>query len=162
MEQFINSHVIMGFLLIVLAVLAAWFPKKGRTPLQSAIVRLFFAALWLVGLGGLVIGVYRHPTSISVFQVVTVVALAFATIGLLADMGKLDGFRGKSGTFWYINGLGGSLISVASASLFFLSLTYIAEFYQANIIWLTVVYIAVPVFVGREFIKRSLEKENAT
>ncbi len=110
-----------------------------------------------MGVSGIVIGVYRHPYSPSIFQVVTLVGIVFATIGLLADMGKLDGFRGKSNQYWYINGLGGGLIATVSASLFFLALTYARDFYKTNIIVLAILFIGLPVLVGREFIKRRLQ-----
>lgn len=160
MEIFILLHIIIGFFLIIFAVLAAYLPKKKRTPLQSIIVKTFFFILLTVIISGIAIGIYRHPTSVSVFQIVTMVGFTFAVIGLLAEMGKLEGIRGKSNFFWYINGLGGSLIATTSASLFFLALTYFPEFYKENIFWLGALFIAIPVVIGREFIKKSIKSND--
>ncbi len=158
MESFISLHTAIGFVLLLFGIMAAVFPKEKRSFWQSVIVRTFFSTLLFVGISGIVIGIYRHPTYPSVFQMVTFVGLIFAIIGTLAERGILKGFRGKSNLFWYINGLGGSLIATVSASLFFLALTYFKDFYQANIIWFTIAFIAIPVLIGREFIKRNLKK----
>lgn len=148
-----------GYILLVLGVFAAFAPTLEQSLARLWLTRSFFVLVWLMGLEGIIVGFYRHPTSASVFQVVTCVGLVFATIGLLALAGKMDGWRGQSRDFWYINGLGGSLIATYSASLFFIALQFFPDFYHSNIVWLTVVFIAVPVLLGQWFIKVQLAKQ---
>lgn len=153
MDNFIRMHVLAGYFLLVLGVLAALTPTLRQNTIRLWTTRAFFMMLWIMGFGGLIVGVYRHPTSLSAFQLVTCIGLVFATIGLLTLSGKLDGFSGRSRHFWYINGLGGSLIATVSASLFFIALQFFPVFYKTNIIWFIIVFIAVPVLLGQYFIK---------
>lgn len=124
MDLFIDLHIWLGYLLILMSVGAVHTPTLELSKQRLWFMRLFFVIVWIMGLEGLIIGFYRHPTSISVFQMVTVVGLIFASIGLLTLGGKMDGFKGKSRHYWYINGLGGCLISVTSASCFFSALQF--------------------------------------
>jgi len=158
MGLFIQSHIFVGYILLVLSGLAAFQVKLNMGRLRLWLVRLFFVLLWIMGLEGIVIGTYRHGLVPSVFQIVTLVGLLFATVGLLALAGKLEGFRGKSRHYWYINGLGGSLIATFSASLFFIALQFFPDFYRANIVWFTIIFIAVPFVVGQLFIARFSNK----
>jgi hypothetical protein len=157
METFINAHTITGFILMFLGVVAALSPKENRSVVQSVLVKLFFIVVLVMAVSGIGIGIYRHPTSISIFQIVTLLGIIFATLGLLAEQGKLEDFRKHPNLYWYINGLGGSLIATSSASLFFLALTFAKDFYQTNIVWLAFIFITMPTYIGREFIKRNLK-----
>lgn len=158
MKTFIFWHVLIGFALLGLAFFTALFPKVNRSKIQSLIAKAFFVILLITAFSGIIIGIYRHPTYVSPFQIVTFVGIVFGVIGLLAEAGKMKGFRKQSNHFWYINGLGGSLIATSSASLFFIALTYFPDFYKANIILFGIVFIAAPVIIGREFIKKELRK----
>ncbi len=151
MEIFITIHIYKGFILLLLTAIATCNPRLDMKNWQKLSVISFFILVLLMGLGGLAIGVYRHPTSISIFQVVTTVGMVFASIGLLALMGKI-GKDKKSQQSFYMNGLGGSLIATTSASLFFLALQFIPDIYQANTVWFAIAFIAVPVILGRRYI----------
>jgi uncharacterized membrane protein YccC len=150
-QEFISWHVFSGFLLLILASLAGRKPTIELSRIQRIIVYLFFIGVWVLGAGGIAIGIYRHPTSISVFQVVTCIGLVFSTIGVLALVGRPAKFKSQT---WFINGLGGSLIATVSASLFFMALQFFPDFYKDNIVWFTILFIGVPVMLGREYIKR--------
>lgn len=150
MQEFISWHIFSGFGLLVLAALAAAKPTIELSPVRRIVAYLFFAGVWLLGVEGIVIGFYRHPASISVFQAVTCIGLVFSTIGILALAGKPEKFKNQ---MWFINGLGGSLIATVSASLFFMALQFFPEFYKANIVWFVVLFIGIPVILGREYIK---------
>jgi len=158
MDTFITTHVVIAFGLLALGLAVASFPKDNFRTLALGVLYLYFAVLIITAAMGIAIGTYRHPTSISVFQLATAVAIFFAVMGAISLWRRPADLWHKPWQFWFINGLAGSLIATTVASLFFIALTYMPDFYDDNGIILGVFFFAIPISVGHVLTGRSLRK----
>lgn len=132
--------------------------RKRKHSLHSRLGNVYFWLLTFSLSSGFIDGLFRHPGTFSVFQIVTPPTYALGLLGYLAVKRKPKAWLGKPWLYWHIVGESGSYIGVITATCFQTVPRVIPVFYHTHLLPMIILLFALPTVTGTILINITIPK----